>query len=59
MWTGYGYPNDLIGILARHGQRIEEVVVRPVYRGERSGLRPWHVLVILGIIGKSALARRA
>lgn len=58
MWTGYGYPNDLIGILARHGQRIEEVVVRPVYRGEKSGLRPWHVLVILGIIGKSALARR-
>jgi glycosyltransferase involved in cell wall biosynthesis len=58
MWTGYGYPNDLIGILTRHHQRIEEVVVRPVYRGEKSGLRPWHVLVILGIIGKSALARR-
>lgn len=57
MWTGYGYPNDLIGILARARQRIEEVVVRPVYRGEKSGLRPWHVLKIVRIIAKSGAKR--
>ena len=57
MWTGYGYPNDLIGILARAGQRIAEVTVRPVYRGERSGLRPWHVLKIVRIIAKSGALR--
>ena len=57
MWVGYGYPNDLIGILARHGQRVCEVVVRPVYRGEKSGLRPWHVAVIVGIITRSGVLR--
>jgi dolichol-phosphate mannosyltransferase len=57
MWVGYGYPNDLIGILARHGQRVREVVVRPVYRGEKSGLRPWHVAIIVGIITRSGVLR--
>ena len=37
-WPGYGYPNDLLGAVARAGLRLREVTVRPVYRGEASGL---------------------
>lgn len=57
LWPRFGYPNDLIGKLAIAGQRIRDVVVRPVYADEKSGIRPWHVLVILGLIGRIALAR--
>jgi hypothetical protein len=39
-WPGYGYPNDLLGAVARAGLRMREVPVRPVYRGEASGLGP-------------------
>ncbi|MEJ7732906.1 MAG: glycosyltransferase family 2 protein [Polyangiaceae bacterium] len=39
-WPGYGYPNDLLGAVARAGLRLGEVTVRPVYRGEASGLGP-------------------
>ena len=58
MWARYGYPNDLLGTLARHGHRIHEVAVKPVYRGEASGLRPWHVFTIGYVVGRVA-ARRA
>ncbi len=57
VWTGYGYPNDLLGHLGRAGLRVVDVPVRPVYRGEASGLRPWHVAVIGGLIGKAAYLR--
>lgn len=50
LWPRYGYPNDLLGLLAAHGMRIVEVPVRPVYADEESGVRPWHVLVVLGVI---------
>ncbi len=59
LWPRYGYPNDLIGALARRRQRIAEVVVRPVYRGEASGLRPWHVATIGYVIGRVAYRRLA
>ncbi len=59
LWPRYGYPNDLIGALARRGQRIGEVVVRPVYRGEASGLRPWHLATIGYVIGRVAYRRLA
>jgi hypothetical protein len=57
LWPRYGFPNDLIGALARKGLRIGEAVVRPVYRGEASGLRPWHLATIGYLIGRIAWAR--
>jgi glycosyltransferase involved in cell wall biosynthesis len=57
LWPRYGYPNDLIGALARRGLRIGEAVVRPVYRGEASGLRPWHLATIGYVIGRVAYRR--
>lgn len=57
LWPSYGYPNDLLGLLCREGQRCADVVIRPVYRGEASGLRPWHLATIGFLIGR-AYARR-
>lgn len=52
LWPRYGYPNDLLLLLAADGARIAEVPVRPVYAGEKSGLRPYHVFGILSVIGR-------
>lgn len=59
MWSRYGYPNDLLGALARAGMRVREAPVRPVYRGEASGLRPWHAVTIGYVIGRVAYRRAA
>ena len=52
LWPRYGYPNDLLGMLAARGLRIMEVPVRPVYQGEPSGIRPWHALVVLAVVAR-------
>ncbi len=57
LWPGYGYVNDLLAQLARASCRIAEVPVRPVYRGERSGLRPWHLGVSSFLIARGAWRR--
>ena len=57
IWRGYGYPNDLLGALAAAGMAIAEVPVRPVYRGEQSGLRPWHMATIALLIARVGLRR--
>jgi hypothetical protein len=57
LWPRYGFPNDILGALARRDQRIGETVVRPVYRGEASGLRPWHLATIGFLIGRVAYRR--
>lgn len=50
IWNRYGYPNDLLMKLAFLHFRITEVAVRPVYQGEKSGLRAYHVLLILFVM---------
>jgi glycosyltransferase involved in cell wall biosynthesis len=59
LWTGYGYPNDLIGWLAAAGQRIRDVTVRPVYADERSGIRLRHALVVVPYVLARIVWRRA
>ena len=59
LWPRFGYPNDLLLLLAQHGLRVQEVEVRPVYRDEQSGVRPWHALLIVGLIARRALYGRA
>jgi dolichol-phosphate mannosyltransferase len=52
LWPRYGYPNDLLLLLAAQRFRVAEVPVRPVYADEKSGLRPWHVVKIVGVIAR-------
>lgn len=52
LWHGFGYPNDLLLLLAQHGLRVSEVTVRPVYGDEQSGIRPWHAALILWLIAR-------
>jgi len=59
LYPRYGYPNDLLGMLAAGGFTVRDVPVRPVYGDERSGVRPWHVLVILALIARIAVRRLA
>jgi len=50
LWPRYGYPNDLLGLLAQGGFRVVEVPVRPIYADEKSGVKPWHAALIVGLI---------
>jgi glycosyltransferase involved in cell wall biosynthesis len=52
LWPRYGYPNDLLGMLAARGLTVTEVPVRPVYADEQSGVRPWHAATVLGVIAR-------
>jgi glycosyltransferase involved in cell wall biosynthesis len=52
LWPRFGYPNDLLGMIAERQLRVVEVPVRPVYADEKSGLRPWHVLSIGFVIAR-------
>jgi glycosyltransferase involved in cell wall biosynthesis len=58
LWPRYGYPNDLLLLLANVGARVEEVPVRPVYASERSGVRPWHAVVVARVIATRWLELR-
>jgi glycosyltransferase involved in cell wall biosynthesis len=57
LYPRYGYPNDLLAKLARQKVPIREVVVRPVYAGEASGLRVWHVARIGAIVARAWASR--
>ena len=59
LWPRFGYPNDLLGMLASRGLRVVDVPVRPVYADERSGIRAWHVVSIAGIISRRWWRERA
>ena len=58
MCPGYGYPNDLLAKLARAGVAIEEVTVRPIYAGEKSHLRLWHLARITQLVGRAWFERK-
>jgi glycosyltransferase involved in cell wall biosynthesis len=54
----YGYPNDVLARLRAVGARVREVPVRPVYDGQRSGIRPWTVLYPISFVLLRSLLRR-
>ncbi len=60
VWTGFGYPNDLLGHLAVCGARVREVPVRAIYGDERSKLRLRHLPTIfrLAFDARARAARR-
>jgi glycosyltransferase involved in cell wall biosynthesis len=58
LWPRFGYPNDLLGQLASAGVSFADVVVRPVYQGERSELGARHVPIILWLIARTAWRTR-
>jgi glycosyltransferase involved in cell wall biosynthesis len=52
LWPRYGYPNDLLGLLAEQGLCVTERPVRPVYADETSGVRPYHALLVALVIAR-------
>jgi glycosyltransferase involved in cell wall biosynthesis len=58
LWPRFGYPNDLLVMLAARGLRVSEVSVRPVYADETSGIRPWHGALVLALIARRAYLER-
>ena len=59
LWTRYGYPNDLLGLLAAVEVPIVELPVKPRYRGEASGLRAHHFLVMLALVARARFRTRS
>jgi glycosyltransferase involved in cell wall biosynthesis len=58
LWHGYGYPNDLLGMLQQHRARVCDVVVRPIYADEQSGVRLRHALFVVPYVLARVLAHR-
>jgi len=57
LWPRYGYPNDLLSLIALRGLRIAEAPVRPVYADEVSRLKLRHVPVVAGLVARAWLRR--
>jgi glycosyltransferase involved in cell wall biosynthesis len=58
MWPGFGYPNDLLGLLAAKKMRVAEVPVRAVFGDEKSDLKLWHLPRIGALIARAYLRRK-
>jgi len=58
LWPRYGYPNDLLGMLAERGMRVEDVIVRPVYADEISGVGLRHALGVVPFVLARVFLRR-
>jgi hypothetical protein len=58
LWRGYGYPNDLLGWLVQTQGRVTDVVVKPVYEGENSGVGLRHALFVIPYVLLRVLWRR-
>lgn len=57
LWPSFGYPNDLLGLLAARGFTLAEVPVRPVYGTEKSHLRLRHLPPIFFLVARAAVRR--
>jgi glycosyltransferase involved in cell wall biosynthesis len=57
LWPSYGFPNDLLMCASRAGLRVRDCPVRAIYGKETSGLRPKHVVAIVGLLGRGLVAR--
>jgi len=58
LWDGYGYPNDLLGALRVSGGRVRDVVVRPIYGSEISGIGLRHALFVIPFLLARVVLRR-
>jgi glycosyltransferase involved in cell wall biosynthesis len=54
----YGYPNDVLARLRALGARLEERSVRPIYDGQRSGIRFWMVIYPILFVLLRSFGRR-
>jgi glycosyltransferase involved in cell wall biosynthesis len=58
LWPRYGYPNDLLGLLSERGLVVRDVVVRPLYGDEQSGIGLRHALFVVPYVLLRVLWRR-
>jgi glycosyltransferase involved in cell wall biosynthesis len=58
LWPRYGYPNDLLGLLSERQMIVREVLVRPVYADEQSGVGLRHALLVVPYVLLRVLMRR-
>jgi glycosyltransferase involved in cell wall biosynthesis len=58
LWPSYGYVNDLLAHCAQRKLRVCDVIVRPVYRNEQSGLRYYHALFVVPFVLIRSFVRR-
>lgn len=58
LWPGFGYPNDLLAMLAAREVTLAEAPVRPVYPQRVNKLRVWHVPLIAWVITRAWLRTR-
>lgn len=58
LWPRYGYPNDLLGMLAEQKLSVQEVLVRPIYADEVSGVGFRHALFVIPFVLVRVLGRR-
>ena len=58
LWPGYGYPNHLLGLLSQTGARVRDIVVRPVYADEESGIGWRHALLVIPFVLLRVALRR-
>ena len=59
LWPRYGYPNDLLAMVRDAGLRTVDIVVRPIYGTEKSGIGWKHALFVIPFVLLRARARRA
>lgn len=58
LWPRYGYPNDLLGMLAEVDARVVDVAVRPIYASEISGIGLRHALFVVPFVLLRVFVRR-